>query len=172
MESQQAQDAALAETRRLLAAGHELIVRVTPDTFDAQANDAFPPFRRGVVRAEGCREVPAEELLEGLAAKPAVLEFLATLAERKRGYRRQVENVCKILLKGPAWLKAACSSAELRKRLSECLGDEVAELLAAGPAAAAEAAEAAEAAGAARQSALAGAAAEAEDDEEGEMEMC
>ncbi|CAE8650849.1 unnamed protein product, partial [Polarella glacialis] len=98
---------ALEETRRLLREGHAEILKVPLDKFDALASDAFPSFRRGVVRAEGCREVSAEALLQDLGDKPAVLRFLALLAERKKGYRRQVASVFRILLTGPRWLEAA-----------------------------------------------------------------
>mmetsp|Transcript_74299 Transcript_74299/g.205061 ORF Transcript_74299/g.205061 Transcript_74299/m.205061 type:complete len:391 (-) Transcript_74299:103-1275(-) len=117
---------AVAETRRLIGLGHEQILRVTPESFEVSATDAWPAFRRGVVRAEGCREVPGEELLRDLAAKPEVLAFLAELAERKRGYRRQVETVLRILLKGPTWLEVVQADPALCKRLP---GIEAAELL-------------------------------------------
>jgi len=116
------------ETRRLIGLGCEQILAVTPDNFDRDATDAWPAFRRGVVRAEGCREVPADELLGAVEGKARVLAFLADFAERKRAYRKQVETVLRILLKGPQWMEAARSDPAMSARLP---GTEVAEMLSA-----------------------------------------
>eukprot|EP00930_Biecheleria_cincta_P046043 TRINITY_DN31753_c0_g1_i1.p1 TRINITY_DN31753_c0_g1~~TRINITY_DN31753_c0_g1_i1.p1 ORF type:complete len:546 (-),score=120.83 TRINITY_DN31753_c0_g1_i1:67-1683(-) len=120
---------ALEETQQLLERGHAEILQVPDKIFDDEAPEAFSIFSKGVVRAEGCRELTSEQLLRDLGRKNEVLAFLAKVAERKRSYRRQVASVLKILLKGSSWLDVAAEEGLASSLPKEVKSEFSAELL-------------------------------------------
>jgi len=90
------------ETKQLIVEGHAAILKVVRYSDDS-ASDAFEIFRKGVVRGSSTQSATLQELDQ----KSKILTFLADFAKCRRPRRRQVANVCSILLKDASWKEAA-----------------------------------------------------------------
>ncbi|CAE7507344.1 unnamed protein product [Symbiodinium necroappetens] len=90
------------ETKQMIAEGHAAILKVVRYSDDS-ASDAFEIFRKGVVRGSSTQSATLQELDQ----KSKILTFLAEFAKFRRPRRRQVANVCSILLKDASWKEAA-----------------------------------------------------------------
>eukprot|EP00439_Symbiodinium_sp_Y106_P054081 s5437_g7.t1 len=90
------------ETKQLIVEGHTAILKVVRYSDDS-ASDAFEIFRKGVVRGSSTQSATLQELDQ----KSKILTFLADFAKCRRPRRRQVANVCSILLKDASWKEAA-----------------------------------------------------------------
>ncbi|CAE7019846.1 unnamed protein product [Symbiodinium sp. CCMP2456] len=109
------------ETKQLIVEGHAAILKVVRYSDDS-ASDAFETFRKGVVRGSSTQSTTLQAevqqvdcrvcrlsrfVLKELDQKSKILAFLAEFAKCRRPRRRQVANVCSILLKDTSWKEAA-----------------------------------------------------------------